>query len=111
MISAIDRNIESLTRFQIGDAIQTDAAINPGNSGARCSTPADRVLGINAQIKSQSGGGEGSARDSRGRRAAARCASCAAAAGLEYGYLGVSDARSSGRSWPSSSTWMCATAR
>ncbi|MBA3261645.1 MAG: trypsin-like peptidase domain-containing protein [Thermoleophilaceae bacterium] len=59
VISAIDRNIESLTRFQIGDAIQTDAAINPGNSGGPLLDAQGRVLGINAQIKSQSGGGEG----------------------------------------------------
>jgi S1-C subfamily serine protease len=59
VISAIDRNIESLTRFSIGDAIQTDAAINPGNSGGPLLDAHGRVLGINAQIKSQSGGGEG----------------------------------------------------
>jgi S1-C subfamily serine protease len=59
VISAVDRNIESLTRFSIGDAIQTDAAINPGNSGGPLLDAHGRVLGINAQIKSQSGGGEG----------------------------------------------------
>jgi len=59
VISAVDRNIESLTRFQIGNAIQTDAAINPGNSGGPLLDAQGRVLGINAQIKSQSGGGEG----------------------------------------------------
>ena len=59
VISALDRNIQSLTRFQIGDAIQTDAAINPGNSGGPLLDSRGRVLGINAQIKSQSGGGEG----------------------------------------------------
>jgi 2-alkenal reductase len=59
VVSAIDRNIESLTRFQIGNAIQTDAAINPGNSGGPLLNTKGEVLGINAQIKSQSGGGEG----------------------------------------------------
>jgi len=59
VISALDRSIESLTQFQIGDAIQTDAAINPGNSGGPLIDAHGRVLGINAQIKSQSGGGEG----------------------------------------------------
>jgi S1-C subfamily serine protease len=59
VISALDRNIESLTRFEIGNAIQTDAAINPGNSGGPLLDARGRVIGVNAQIKSESGGGEG----------------------------------------------------
>jgi 2-alkenal reductase len=89
VVSAIDRNIESLTRFQIGDAIQTDAAINPGNSGGPLLSAKGQVLGINAQIKSQSGGGEGVGfaipvdtvrRSLRELRRKGR---------VEYGYLGV----------------------
>ena len=59
VVSALDRTIRSLTQFEIGDAIQTDAAINPGNSGGPLLDAHGRVIGINAQIKSQSGGGEG----------------------------------------------------
>jgi S1-C subfamily serine protease len=59
VVSALDRNIDSLTRFKIGDAIQTDAAINPGNSGGPLLDGHGQVIGINAQIKTQSGGGEG----------------------------------------------------
>ena len=36
VISQVDRTIEALTDFQIGNAIQTDAAINRGNSGGPC---------------------------------------------------------------------------
>ena len=59
VISALNRDIESLTQFRIGDAIQTDAAINRGNSGGPLLDARGRVLGINSQIKSSSGGGEG----------------------------------------------------
>jgi S1-C subfamily serine protease len=90
VVSAVDRNIESLTRFQIGDAIQTDAAINPGNSGGPLLNRSGKVIGINAQIKSQSGGGEGVGfavpvntvrRSLRELREKGR---------VDYGYLGVS---------------------
>jgi S1-C subfamily serine protease len=59
VISAVERTIESLTRFQIPDAIQTDAAINRGNSGGPLLDARGRVVGINSQIRTSGGGSEG----------------------------------------------------
>jgi S1-C subfamily serine protease len=90
VVSAIDRNIESLTRFQIGDAIQTDAAINPGNSGGPLIDAHGRVLGINAQIKSQSGGGEGVGFAIPVDAVRRSLAELREQGRVDYGYLGVS---------------------
>jgi S1-C subfamily serine protease len=90
VISAVDRNIESLTRFQIGNAIQTDAAINPGNSGGPLLDARGRVLGINAQIKSQSGGGEGVGFAIPVDAVRRSLRELRTTGNVDYGYLGVS---------------------
>jgi len=59
VISALDRSIQSLTGFDTIGAIQTDAAINHGNSGGPLLDGRGRVLGINAQIQTSTGDGSG----------------------------------------------------
>jgi S1-C subfamily serine protease len=46
IISGLNRSLEGVNNFQIADTVQTDAAVNPGNSGGPLVTADGRVVGV-----------------------------------------------------------------
>jgi S1-C subfamily serine protease len=59
IVSALNREIESPTDRPINGVIQTDASLNPGNSGGPLLDREGRLIGVNTAITSPSGGNVG----------------------------------------------------
>lgn len=57
VVSAVDRSNAMLSQY--GQFIQTDASVNPGNSGGALIDSTGAVVGINTAIFSKSGGSQG----------------------------------------------------
>ncbi len=89
IVSALHRQINSPNDFAIDDAIQTDAAINHGNSGGPLLDLDGRVIGVNSQIESESGGNDGVGFAVPSDTVAKIAAALIADGEIEHAYLGV----------------------
>jgi 2-alkenal reductase len=90
VVSAIRRSIDSLVSiYRVVDAIQIDAPITHGNSGGPLFDARGRVIGINAQIRSDSGNAEGVGFAIPINAAKRSMAQLIATGRVVYAYLGV----------------------
>jgi 2-alkenal reductase len=90
VVSATERSIASLTSdYSLVDAIQTDAPINHGNSGGPLFDAKGRVIGINAQIRSDTGNAEGVGFAVPIDSAKRSMAQLTAAGRVSYAYIGI----------------------
>jgi S1-C subfamily serine protease len=90
VVSANARTIAALTSaYRVTDAIQTDAPITHGNSGGPLFDARGRVIGINAQINSESGESEGVGFAIPINAAKRSMRQLLASGRVAYGYVGV----------------------
>ena len=90
VVSAVHRSIASLTSvYKVVDAIQIDAPITHGNSGGPLFDARGRVIGINAQIRTETGGAEGVGFAIPINAARRSMTQLAANGRVVYAYLGV----------------------
>jgi putative serine protease PepD len=82
--------IESPNRFTIENVVQTDAALNHGNSGGPVLDLQGRVVGVAAQIASESGGSDGIGYAVPGDTAQRVARELIRDGSVEHAYLGVS---------------------
>ena len=97
IVSALHRQMTSPNNFTIDDSIQTDAAINHGNSGGPLLNTQGKVIGITSQIESDSGGNDGVGFAVPSNTVRTIADKLIATGKVEHAYLGVSlDPASSG---------------
>jgi putative serine protease PepD len=96
IVSALHRQITAPNNFSIDDAIQTDAAINHGNSGGPLLDMDGEVIGVNSQIESDSGGNDGVGFAVPSNTVGKIATALIADGSVEHAYLGVATEDASG---------------
>jgi S1-C subfamily serine protease len=90
VVSALQRDIPALNEgFRISGVIQTDAAVNPGNSGGPLLDANGRVIGVNSQIQSKTGAFAGIAFAVPSSRVQQVAKQLIATGKVEYAWLGL----------------------
>jgi S1-C subfamily serine protease len=89
IVSALNRRMTSPNNFTIDGTIQTDAAINHGNSGGPLLDLRGRVVGVNSQIESESGGNDGVGFAVPSNTVKSVVSQILATGEVEHAYLGV----------------------
>jgi putative serine protease PepD len=90
VVSALGREIRSPNGFTIENAVQTDAALNHGNSGGPVLDTQGRVVGVAAQIASETGSNTGIGYAVPGDTTKRVAADLIQDGSVEHAYLGVS---------------------
>ena len=96
IVSALGRSMEAPNGFTINGSIQTDAAINHGNSGGPLLALDGHVIGVNAQIASESGGNDGVGFAIPSNTVGSIAKQLIADGSVQHAYLGVSVTEPSG---------------
>ena len=96
IVSALGRSMDAPNGFTINGSIQTDAAINHGNSGGPLLDLNARVIGVNAQIASDSGGNEGVGFAIPSNTVKSIVSQLVADGSVQHAYLGVAVTQPSG---------------
>jgi S1-C subfamily serine protease len=90
IVSALHRQMQAPNNFTINDSIQTDAAINHGNSGGPLLNSRGQVVGVNSQIRSDSGGSDGVGFAIPSNTVRSIASQLIGSGKVEHAYLGVS---------------------
>ena len=96
IVSALGRSMSAPNGYTINGSIQTDAAINHGNSGGPLLDLDGKVIGVNAQIESESGGNDGVGFAIPSNTVKSIVAQIVEDGSVQHAYLGVSVGRVDG---------------